>query len=241
MENYWIIIIVVIASLVKGITGFGFALVSLPPLMIWYSPKEIIPVLLLCNLFSSIIIILQKKERQLINKQFKSLIIYGALFTILGVFLLKYLPEELMIIILCVFLILLSVLSIVGVKYSMKLTDRSYKIAGAFLGFLTGSISISGPPMALFLHSAKVDNQQFREIFSWFSIATSLVALLGYMALGILTVKSVHMALLFLPILYIGSFIGKRINHMIPLVAFKKAILVITLCSSIFILIRLKI
>ena len=238
MEQFWIALIVVIASLVKGITGFGFALVALPPLMIWYSPKEIIPVLLLCNLFSSVLIVLQKKDRQLINKQFEWLIIFGALFTIVGVVFLKYLPEHLLIVIVSVFLIILTVLSILGVQYPLKITDRSYKIAGAFLGFLTGSISISGPPMALFLYSAKVDIQQFREIFSWFSVVTSVVALSGYFVLGILTLQSLKTSLLFLPILFIGSFIGKRINNIIPVIVFKKAILIITLFSSVFILLK---
>lgn len=238
MVAFWVLLIVIIASLVKGITGFGFALVALPPLMIWYSPKEIIPVLLLCNLFSSIVIVFQKKERRLIDKQFETLIIFGAIFTVFGVLALKYLPEEMLIVILSVFLILLSILSILGIQYPIKLTNRLYKIAGAFLGFLTGSISISGPPMALFLHSAKVDNQQFREIFSWFSIVTSIVAAIGYFALGILTLLSLKMALLFFPILFIGSFIGKRLNHLIPHRVFKKAILIITLFSSVFILLK---
>jgi len=238
MELFWIVLVVVIASLVKGITGFGFALVALPPLMIWYSPKEIIPVLLLCNLFASVLIILQKKDRQLINRQFKWLIIFGALFTIVGVIFLKYLPEHLLIVIVSIFLIILTVLSILGVQYPIKITNRSYKIAGAFLGFLTGSISISGPPMALFLYSAKVDKQQFREIFSWFSIVTSIVALAGYVVLGILTIESLKMSLLFLPILFIGSFIGKKLNNLIPLIVFKKAILIITLFSSVFILLK---
>ena len=238
MELFWIVLVVVIASLVKGITGFGFALVALPPLMIWYSPKEIIPVLLLCNLFASVLIILQKKDRQLINRQFKWLIIFGALFTIVGVIFLKYLSEHLLIVIVSIFLIILTVLSILGVQYPIKITNRSYKIAGAFLGFLTGSISISGPPMALFLYSAKVDKQQFREIFSWFSIVTSIVALAGYVVLGILTIESLKMSLLFLPILFIGSFIGKKLNNLIPLIVFKKAILIITLFSSVFILLK---
>lgn len=238
MEIYWIILTVLIASLVKGITGFGFALVCLPPLMIWYAPKEIIPVLLVCNLFSSILIVLQKKEQQLINAQFKSLILYGALFTILGVVFLKYLPEELLIVILSIFLIALSLLSILGSQPSIKLTKPSYKIAGAILGFLTGSISISGPPMALFLQMANVDKRQFREIFSWFSIATATVALIGYYAIHILTFQTIKTAIVFIPILFIGSYIGKRINQFIPHDVFKKAILVITLLSSIFILIR---
>jgi len=238
MEIYWIILIVLAASLIKGITGFGFALVSLPLLLIWYSPKELIPVLILCNLAASLIIVLQKKEQKLINKQFQSLIVYGALFTVLGVLVLNYFSENFLIKIMSIFFILMSVLSIVGIKYTVKLSDLSYKVAGAFLGFLTGSISISGPPMALFLHSANVSNQEFREIFSWFSIVTSVVALVGYGFSGILTFQTLRMSALFLPILFAGSYVGKRINHRVPVPVFKKSILFITLVSSVFLLLK---
>jgi len=236
MALFWIILTVFIASLVKGISGFGFALISLPPLMLWYSPQEIIPVLLICNLVASILIVLQKKERQLITPHFKSLIIYGAFFTILGVFVLKYLPEHLIIIVLSIFLIVLSLLSIFGIQFPKRIRTRSFKIAGALLGLLTGSISISGPPMALFLNAANVDKQEFREIFSWFSIVTATVALIGYYALGILNFASLKITLMFLPLLFIGSFIGKRLNRLIPAIIFKKGILVISLISSVLML-----
>ena len=238
MEIYWIILIVITASLVKGITGFGFALVSLPPLLIWYSPTELIPVLVFCNLVASVIIVLQKKERKLVNKQFRSLIIYGAIFTIAGVLTLNYISEDFLLKIMSVFFILLSVLSLVGLKYTIKLSSISCKIAGAFIGFLTGSISISGPPLALFLHSANIGNKEFREIFSWFSILTSIIALLGYGFSGILTIQTFKMSALFLPILFVGSFIGKKINHRMPISVFKKSILWITLGSSVFLLLK---
>lgn len=238
MELYWIILIVITASLVKGITGFGFALVSLPPLLIWYSPIELIPVLVFCNLVASVIIVLQKKEQKLVNKPFNFLIIYGAIFTIAGVLTLKYFSEDFLLRILSVFFILLSVLSLVGLKYTVKLSAVSCKIAGAFIGFLTGSISISGPPLALFLQASNVDNQEFREIFSWFSIATSIIALLGYGFSGLLTVQSFKMAALFLPILFVGSFMGKRINHRMPISVFKRSILWITLGSSVLLLFK---
>jgi len=238
MEIYWIILIVITASLVKGITGFGFALVSLPPLLIWYSPTELIPVLVFCNLVASVIIVLQKKERKLVNKQFRSLIIYGAIFTIAGVLTLNYISEDFLLKIMSVFFILLSVLSLVGLKYTIKLSSISCKIAGAFIGFLTGSISISGPPLALFLHSANIGNKEFREIFSWFSILTSIIALLGYGFSGILTIQTFKMSALFLPILFVGSFIGKKINHRMHISVFKKTILWITLGSSVFILLK---
>ena len=238
MEIYWVILIIVVASLVKGITGFGFALVSLPPLMIWYSPKELIPVLILCNLFVSTVIVLQKKEKKLVSGQFRTFIIFGGIFTILGVVTLKNISEDLLIKTLSVFLILFSLLSLLGIKYSVKLTNTSYKVAGAFLGFLTGSTSISGPPMALFLHSANVDNKQFREIFAWFSIVTTVIALTGYAVFGLLTKNTFQMAGMFLPILYLGTYFGKRINHLIPIPVFKTSILIITLFASIMLLLK---
>ena len=217
---------------------FGFALVALPPLMLWYAPKEIIPVLLICNLLASVLIVLQKKERQLIDENSKLLIIYGAVFTVFGVFVLKFLPEELMLHILSAFLIVLSLFSIFGMQYPIAIKPRSLKIAGAVLGFLTGSISISGPPMALFLNFVKVDKQEFREVFSWFSIVTATVALVGYGALGMLTFSIFKTALMFLPLLFVGSFIGKRWNQLIPSFVFKKAILIVTLISSVLMLIK---
>ncbi|MCK9451114.1 MAG: sulfite exporter TauE/SafE family protein [Bacteroidales bacterium] len=238
MEIFWIVLIVLFASLIKGITGFGFALVSLPLLLIWYSPVELIPVLILCNLVASIIIVLQRKEQKLIDKQFRTLIIYGAVFTLTGVLALNYFSEGLIIQIMSVFFMLLSVLSLIGIKYRIKQTPFIYKLAGAILGFLTGSISISGPPLALFLHSAKVNNQQFREIFAWFSIVTSIIALVGYAFTGILTMHSLQITALFLPILFIGSYIGKRINQFLPVSVFEKSILLITLGASIFLLVK---
>lgn len=62
MDWLFILLVVLIASLVKGITGFGFALVSLPILVAWFPVKELIPVLTICNLLASIVIVLQKKK-----------------------------------------------------------------------------------------------------------------------------------------------------------------------------------
>lgn len=240
MEMVWIILVIVAASLIKGITGFGFALVSLPLLSFWYSPKELIPVLILCNLVASVIIVLQKKDRKLINQRFKSLIISGALFTFIGVVTLKVISEDVLIIIMSAFFIILSILSLAGVNYSIKLSDLSYKIAGAFCGFLTGCISVSGPPLALFLNMANVDNQEFREIFSWFSIVTSIVAIGGFYALDMITPSTYKMTLLILPILFLGSYFGKKLNHLMPLKLFQKISIVITLLASVFLLLSLK-
>lgn len=239
MEFFWIILIIIIASLIKGITGFGFALVALPPLLFWYTPQEIIPVLLLCNLFASTIIVLQKKDRKLVDSRFKTLIYYGAFFTIFGTIALKYVSGDILIIVMGIFFIILSIITLIGVKYTIRHTKINVKIAGALCGFLTGSISVSGPPMALFLNAVNVDNQQFREIFAWFNIVTTSVAIFGFFVLDLLTTEIFKMTLMFLPILYLGSFFGKRLNKYIPPNLFKKLAILMSLVSSVFLLWRM--
>lgn len=246
MDILWLVLIVLFASLVKGVTGFGFALVSLPFLLFWYSAKEMIPVLILCNLFTSFIIILQKKDRKLVDEKYRVMIYYASFFTILGVFLLKYLPEDLLNLVMSIFFILMSLLSIIGFKYSSKLNSvsskitnkKSCKLMGAFLGFITGSLSISGPPMVLFLQSARVDKEQFREIFAWFSISTAFIATIVYIFLGFFNAENLKLSLMFVPLLYLGTFLGKRLNAFISPSLFKSFSILLILISSIILLLK---
>jgi hypothetical protein len=237
MQMLFTFIIVAVASLIKGITGFGFALVSMPLLLLWYPAKELVPALVMCNLFASTIIILQKKERKLVPQQFQTLIAYGTASTIFGVLALKYMPENLIITAISILFILLAVLSLLGKEFRFKPQKYVFKLAGFITGFLTGSISVSGPPLALFLNAVDVDNQQFREIFSWFSVLTSIVAVTGYVFTGVLSLESIKMTLMFIPVLFIGSYIGKRINNGLSNSFFQKANMLLTLLSSIFLLI----
>lgn len=232
------VIVVIFASLLKGITGFGFALVSLPLLMIWYSPKELIPILLMCNLISSTLIILQKKETPLITKEFKTLIAYGGLFTLLGVVTLKSLSEGVLIKFMGVFFIALTLLAMFKKNIRFKLSNWSYKVGGAIIGFTTGSLSISGPPLVLFLNMAKVNNQEFREIFAWFNTVSAFIAVLGFAHVGMISKGSLLTVLAIVPILLIGTIIGKRLNGKLPASAFRQFSLWLTLFSSIYLLIK---
>jgi len=238
MDYFWIFVIIIIASVVKGITGFGFAMMSLPLLLFWYSPTVIIPVLVMCNLFASIMIIFQKKEYRLITKHLRSLVAYGGVFTILGVTTLKTISSGILIALISVFFIVLSIIYLFNFKYSRRFRKYTYKIAGAVCGFLTGCISIGGPPLALFLNIGKTNNQQFREVFSWFNIVSASIALIGYFLTGLLTLGTLKLSLLFSPILLLGTFFGKRINSLLPSIKFKRITIILILVSSILLLIH---
>jgi len=238
MELILSLIVGTFASLLKGVTGFGFGIVAMPIMIYWYAPKELIPVITMCNLVSSIVIVLQRKEKSEINAQFRILIITGGIFTILGIYILKVIDEKLLIQSMGIIFIIFSILSFKKPKRQIKISKYIYPIAGAFIGLLTGSISVSGPALVLFLNKVKVSNLEFRKIFAWFAITTATIAIFGYWQVDLITKQSLNMTLMFAPILIVGSIIGKRLNGYLSQSTFKYITTVITLIASIMLLLK---
>ena len=114
MEWIFIVAVVLLASLIKGITGFGFALISLPILVIWFPVKELIPVLTICNLLASVVIVLQKKSMPLMHANSRLLIFSGSVATIAGVILLSAISETSVTLIVAFFFFFFSVVSLIG-------------------------------------------------------------------------------------------------------------------------------
>nr|WP_320119824.1 sulfite exporter TauE/SafE family protein [uncultured Marinifilum sp.] len=237
MPNIYIILTIVFSSLIKGVTGFGFALLSLPILLNWYNAKEIIPVLMICNLVASLFIILQKKDKKLIDKSSTYLIISGGIFTIFGVMILKYVNTAYLIHISGIVFIVLTILSLLNNKSEKtSLPILVYPLTGAIIGLITGIISISGPPLALFLNKARFSNDKFREIFAWFSIVTASVAIIAYFQIGLLTNQVFKLSLLFSPILLSGTILGKYLNRSISINSFRTVNIILTFISCLLLL-----
>ena len=116
--------------------------------------------------------------------------------------------------------------------------DSSYLSAGAFIGFLTGAVSVSGPPLALFLNKANISNRKFREIFAAFSVITAIIATFGYYQAGMITMHTLKTSLIFVPILLTGTIVGKKLNTIISIEKFQTINIVLTLIASIMMIIR---
>ncbi|MBN1180998.1 MAG: sulfite exporter TauE/SafE family protein [Bacteroidales bacterium] len=233
----WIIIFIVvfISGIVKGTTGFGFALFSLPLLAHFIPIKTLIPLLTLFNLFSSIQIIVLSKGLKL-NKRILLLSFTGIIGVFLGTVMLKYMHEFWLKTVCAVVLVILSILFLTGFRFKVHKLRRGFSIAGFISGFLGGSMSVSGPPLALFLTSIKIDSQHFRFTFAWFSIITASVAMFDYIKIGVVYPITFKLFAFSLPVLLASLQLGKYLNKKVPLAAFYKGIVIITLLSGIFLL-----
>ena len=234
----WAIIlsVVLISGIVKGTTGFGFALFSLPLLVHFIPIKTLVPIITLFNLFSSIAIVLQSGKLK-ISKSICLLSTAGIAGVVVGTLILKFLPGDLLKVLASVILIILSVLFLTGFRFKIRKIRRGTLIAGLTSGLLGGSMSVSGPPLALFLTSLKLNTQKFRFTFAWFSIITATIAMFDYVKIGVVYPITFEVFVISLPVLLLSLMIGKWLNTRIPVNLFYKGSVIITLLAGIFLFI----
>lgn len=233
----WIIILLIISvsAIVKGSTGFGFALFSFPLLAHYISIKTLIPFLTLLNLFSSLQIVISSKGAKL-NRRIILLSITGIIGVILGTIVLKYTNDFWLKTGSAIILIFLSAMFLTGYRFHVRKFRRGFAVAGFTSGFLGGSTSVSGPPLALFLTSTNIDSHHFRYLFAWFSINTASVAFFDYLKIGIVSPLTFKLFFLSIPVLILGLYLGKFLNKKIPYALFYKGVIIITLLSGILLL-----
>jgi len=116
--------------------------------------------------------------------------------------------------------------------------NRAYLYAGAFIGFITGAVSVSGPPLALFLNRANISNRKFREIFAAFSVITAIIAVIGYYQAGIISLQTLKTSAIFIPILLTGTIIGKKLNTIVSIEIFQTINIILTLIASIMLVVH---
>ncbi|MBN2350128.1 MAG: sulfite exporter TauE/SafE family protein [Bacteroidales bacterium] len=235
---HWIIIlcIVFLSGIVKGTTGFGFALFALPLLVHFIPIKTLVPILTLFNLFSSAQIVIQTRKVK-ISRSIFLLSFAGIAGVIIGSLLLKFLPEKWLKLLAAVFLIVLSILFLTGYRFKIRKIRRGNIIAGLVSGFLGGSTSVSGPPLALFLTSLKLDTKHFRFTFAWYSIITAVVAMLDYLKIGLVYTQTFTIFFISLPVLIISIELGKIISKKISQHVFYTGSIIITLLAGLLMLV----
>jgi uncharacterized membrane protein YfcA len=234
---YWIVIlsIVFLSGIVKGTTGFGFALFSLPLLVHFIPIKTLVPIITLFNLFSSAQIIMQS-HRLKINRSILLLSISGILGVICGSLVLKFLPDRWLKLLAASVLIVLSIMFLTGYRFKIRKMRRGNAVAGLISGFFGGSTSVSGPPLALFLTSLKLDTSRFRFTFAWYSIITATVAMFDYIKIGVVHASTFKIFLISLPVVIVSIELGKYISTKISQRLFYTGSIIVTLLAGLLML-----
>lgn len=238
MESFIFVgLIIAFASFIQGLTGFGFALISIPLLSLVIDIKTAIPLGALCGLVINTYLFFQLK-REIFFSNLKNLI-YGSIIGIpIGVLflsetdptVLKYILSG--IILIFVFLTSTQIIPQRGVK------DKYGVVFGLASGLLGGAFNTNGPPILIYFYLKGWDKTKQKASIIGFFIFTSVVIVFSHILFGVVDLKIFKSFLYYLPVIIISNWFGHKLFKYISGKLYNKLILIGLTILGILLIIR---
>ena len=204
-----ILFIVFIASIIRGFNGFGFSATCISGFSFILPAIEIVPIILILEVFISIFMIPYIWNKIDWNFVFK-LLIGIALGSPIGLYLLKYLSPETTHLSVCLIIIFFSILLMRGYTNKSINNDKSKIFTGVISGALNGLTTLGGMPVALFLLVTSIQPVIIRGSLAALFFLTDVYAFILSFFAGIVDMTTIYRTIPLILILPIGVFIGNK-------------------------------
>lgn len=221
-----------LAAIVRGFSGFGFSLLSITAISLILPVAQIVPSIFLLEVAASINLI-PGIWREIHWRSLAWLMVGYVIGLPFGTYALIHAPEAPTQIVLGIFVISTAILMLRGFRLQRTPAAPATTATGVASGVLNGAFGIGGPPVVLFYLSTPGAAAMGRASIIFFFLFTDLLGLAYYATQdGIVTARSFVQAVLWLPALLIGVWIGahgfKRMNQE----AFRRWVLVILIALA---------
>ena len=236
MYDFYIFFIVAFLSIVIGtVAGFGTSTIFLPVALIFVDFKTALVLVAITHLSANMgatTFFRHGLDRRLI-------LLFGVpsiFITIIGAYMVTYVPQNILIIILGISLLIFSISFLIKPNFKVPKSDTNTVIGGALSGFLQGLLGIGGPLRGAFLISYDLDKFKYIATLAAIAVIIDLTRIPIYLSNNLLESQYY----IYIPILIvlgvIGSYIGKKIVVFIPQDVFKKVVLVAIGLASLFLI-----
>ncbi len=230
-------LVIFLAAIVRGYSGFGFSLLSISALTLIFVPAEIVPSIFLLEVAASLHL-LPGVWKDIHWKSLVPLIIGCFVATPFGVWLLANIPAPPMQMAIAIFVLVSVALMAAGFALKSMPGPFASAAAGAASGLANGAFGIGGPPVVLFFFAAPAGAAVGRASVIAFFLATDLIGLANQSTHGLVTLQSVYRAALFLPPLIAGIWVGSRSFKSANPETFRKWVLAILAVLAVLLLIK---
>jgi uncharacterized membrane protein YfcA len=197
------------AALVRGYSGFGFSLLAVTSLSLLLPPAQIVPSIFIMEVAASLHL-LPGVWRDIHWRALLWLTVGCLVGTPFGVYALAHVPPAPMTLALAVCVLIAAILLARG--YALKrLPGPAITFAtGTSSGILNGSFGIGGPPVILFFFSSPAGAAAGRASMIAFFLITDITGLAWQGWSGLISATTLWRALVFLPALTGGIWLGNR-------------------------------
>jgi uncharacterized protein len=203
------ILCIFLAAIVRGFSGFGFSLLAISALSLVYTPAEIVPSIFMLELAASLNL-LPSIWKDIHWKSLGPLTLGCFVATPVGVWFLANVPAAPMQIALAIFVLVATVLLWWGFALKTMPGKIGSTLAGAASGLSNGAFGIGGPPVILFYFASPAGAVAGRASLTAFFLATDVIGLANQSVHGLVTWDAAWRALIYLPALLVGIWIGAR-------------------------------
>jgi len=185
VEQIWFVIpIVMFAAVVRGFSGFGFAVIAVVGLNFFFEPQQSVAIVLSLDLICSIKLFKQaRKQADLAT--LKRLIIGSLLGIPIGYSFLVMVPAEVLKLMICLAILGLALLLFSDFR-PFNAQRKSTKIGfGLASGAGTASASIGGPMIVYYMLSSNLSTSSQRATMILFFIASEMLTVVSLIAGGL--------------------------------------------------------
>ena len=188
MTGIAVVVIVILAGLMRGITGFGGAMLMAPPLSFLIGP--VVTVVTALILESAAALVMFPDALPKINKRVLSFLILPAFITVpIGGYLLVTLDPLIVRKAIAAVVVVFSLGLLIGVRYSGQPRPTTSLLLGSVVGVLLGATSVGAPPVILYLLSGPDPQAVTRANLTVFVTAISVAGLVMLVFAGAITAK----------------------------------------------------
>ena len=197
------------AAVVRGYSGFGFSLLAITALSLFFAPREIIPSIFILEVAASVHLMINA-WRDVHWQSLRRLAVGCLVGTPAGVYVLARVPPAPLTLALSAIVLLAAFLLARGFVLR-EMPGRSATVAtGVASGLLNGSIGIGGPPVVMFFFGSPAGVATGRASMIAYFLFTDVVALAWQWQESLLNRDVFARALLYAPALGAGVWIGNR-------------------------------
>lgn len=205
-------LIVLLAGAVSGLTGFGFAIVSVPVLMVLMPPKVVVPLVQLLSSMIHVFTLVEARKALTVRRTWP-LILAGVSSVPLGTYLLLLLDAETLRLVVGTTVVICALGMLLGWQRTVRRERLMLLPVGLLSGALHGSTGMGGPPVILFLTNQELEKQSLRvNLISYFA-CLGVVSLISQYVGGLLTAEVMKNWLMLVPAAALGTWTGIKLSR----------------------------
>lgn len=229
---FWIAALaVLLGGVVQGCSGFAFSLIGVPIMMLAFPGVMVVPIMILLGVGLNFMVWWDSR-RAASFREILPLLAGGIAGIPLGTRLLLRFPASSFQVVVGVTVCLVALLLLAGRTFPLGSGKKILLPVGLLSGILNGSLSLSGPPVVLFLAGKRTGKDRFRASLSTYFLSLNIFCV-GYFAWrGLFTLPVLKTSLFLLPVLVVATFTGIFLSRLLREEVFRRMVLGLVLIAG---------